>query len=651
MLRAMNSAVVYPITGQISDVWHKIHLLVQINLAALEFPPDKNASMIKRQLAIEKNIIFDRLNRLVRCLIDCKVYDGDGIGVRAGLDLARAIAANAWEAHPAQLQQVPGLGPVTMRKFLSHGIKTIEDLTAQSFVNIERLAGRNPPFGKNMLKSLQDFPQLKMSAEIFHRNGRAYTRSEDSVNVAVKVLLGYNNAKIPNWNGKLPVITFLAETTDGRLANFWRGNIKKLSEASGFELDFIVSLSAPNENISCFLSCEEIVGTQVILLLSPDVPSSAFQGLSQRRAVSKEKRQELEVTIEDINEGDLADEDMLDALEAANLKEPPPSTEGLRAAGQYDECDDDFPDIEDVVEDLSGHQNEGNENPSAPVRMDNGKWMCNHHCAGGAPTKNGKQCTHKCCHEGLDKPRPAQTKKKSTEPSHEGASTRKPPAVFDNSTTSTQQPGTVNKSQQQLSSAPASRSRQSVHPGTHRAPSKYAGKESDEIRGKRQLSESSATVNRDKDTRPTKKPRTQPQSDESETECIDLCDITDDEIEQQRGPPNKARGSVEDLKKLSHLQNGAQSRDLGHSRIEKPGQSMWTSNTTSDAPQGYGYHPNFDSGSDMFGDEYDGFPLLEDLERSIREKRVGDTAQNILGNDKILGPSVLDTHRESNDSG
>src|ERR1700722_12164292 len=34
------------------------------------------------------------------------------------------------------------------------------------------------------------------------------------------------------------------------------------------------------------------------------------------------------------------------------------------------------------------------------VRLENGKWACNHTCK-----KEGKECKHKCCNEGLDRPR------------------------------------------------------------------------------------------------------------------------------------------------------------------------------------------------------------------------------------------------------
>ena len=43
----------------------------------------------------------------------------------------------------------------------------------------------------------------------------------------------------------------------------------------------------------------------------------------------------------------------------------------------------------------------------------NGKWMCQHYCRNGGPTKSGKPCSHKCCHEGVDKPRPPPTRQKT----------------------------------------------------------------------------------------------------------------------------------------------------------------------------------------------------------------------------------------------
>ena len=44
------------------------------------------------------------------------------------------------------------------------------------------------------------------------------------------------------------------------------------------------------------------------------------------------------------------------------------------------------------------------------VQMANGRFACNHVCRDGNPLKNGLPCKHKCCKEGLEKPRKAKAR-------------------------------------------------------------------------------------------------------------------------------------------------------------------------------------------------------------------------------------------------
>lgn len=589
-------------------MWHKVHLLVQINLASLELPSQKDANMVRRQLAIEKNVIFDRINRLIRCMIDCKVSDGDAISVRSGLELARAIAANAWEDHPAQLQQVSGLGPVTMRKFLSYGIRSIQDLAGQSFVDIERIASRNPPFGKNMLKSLQDFPRLQMTPEIVSRNGRSYTRFEDAVRVAINVKLHYTNTKVPTWGGKLPVVTFMAETTDGRLANFWRGSIKKLSEVNDFELRFFVALSAPGEKITCYFSCEEIVGTQVTKLLSPDVPSNAFQGLPRCRGATALGSDLHQRPDDGIIDGDLADEDMLDVLGTANIDEPQHVNSQPRSEGLLEEFEVEFPDIEDVVDTMMDHIDE-EKTPTAPIQMANGKWKCNHQCAGGAPTKNGKQCSHRCCHEGLDRPRPAPRKKEKN-------AVHKIRSIPEDMTTI-----------RSMSEA----SQRTVKPNERKT------------QPKRQLSESSATKNR----AAVKKPRTQARFNDDDIKCIDLSAVTDDEEKSKMYIPKGPADLKKAQKKLTDLHDRIEPHGESSSRPTKPGRTLGFNGKALKHPE-ENAHADFDG--DILGDDDEDLPELEYLLRSAEDSQALEASQ-VLANDDALRSTAPNTHGKNKDSG
>lgn len=405
----MNKSVRYPVKELVVDLWHKIYLLAQVHLSGLEFPDDKDTNLARRQLAIEKRLIFDRMNRLVRCVIDCKVFDGDSVGTKAGLDLARALAANSWEAHPAQLQQVPGLGPVSMRKLTSHNVLNMSDLMAQGFEDIERILRKNPPFGKNMLKQLDAFPRLGMNAHITRTvSGRAYERTEDAVSVIVNVQLMHHNRNLPKWSNRIPSITLFVESSDGRIISFWRSNISKVSRAGGLELKIPARLSGPDEDISCYFSCEEIVGTEVSVVLHPNIPASAFDHL-QGRAVSAPNHQNSSPH-DEFDDEDIADEDMLSILDTDTIF---PHTDSSQPATQSMDLSQNFPDIEDVLDEKIGGSAESEEPEWAPVQLENGKWMCNHRCRGGELTSYGRPCTHKCCREGTDKPRPPPRRKKA----------------------------------------------------------------------------------------------------------------------------------------------------------------------------------------------------------------------------------------------
>ncbi|KAK8018948.1 hypothetical protein PG991_008138 [Apiospora marii] len=396
--RKLNKDVEYPIQGNVTESWQYVSISIQMHLGRVELPNDKETGFLKKQMLSEKLIIFDRLNRLVRCLVDCRVFEGDAVGVRTGLELVRAIAANSWENHPVQVQQVSGIGPVAMRKFQTHNVHTVLELAKLSFEQIERIMSRNPPYGKNMCKILEGFPQLTLRVDVLSAPG-TYKKLGNSITVVVRAILGHKNQKHPpTWSGKVPVVTFLAETLDGKVAYFSRSNIKNINGSDGLEIKFPVSLSRPDEVVTCHFSCEEIVGTQVVEEEHVNIPASAFARLDTQALANPVAEAQIDYISEDaVN--NIADEDLLEVLNGA------PKTSLY--SPQYDVLDSDddgFPELEDALNDQS---------PTKPVptKMKNGRWMCNHYCRGGGLTKNGRTCTHKCCKEGLEKPRPPPKRK------------------------------------------------------------------------------------------------------------------------------------------------------------------------------------------------------------------------------------------------
>ena len=398
-LREFNKSafIKFPIKETVTTTAHKISLMIQVQLGGIDHPTDKDFVVIRRQFLVDKSIIFDRIQRLIRCVIDCKAVDCDAVATRNALDLARSLSAEYWESSNLQLRQVPNLGPVANRKFATSNVHSVEKLASLDTASIERIMGKNPPYGKKMQDSLLGFPRLTITSEVI---GRATLKAGQKPKINVKAILGFTNPKVPVWAGRKPSLTFMAETSDGKLVHFWRGGIQKLDK--GCELKFTAELSSPEDEIKCHLACEEIVGTVRSSILKSKLPVSAFPVPKLAKGdmlptQTGERRHDIGQE-DEFGEDDIEDDEMLAVIKGV---ETPGSASGS----------DDFADIDDFEKPIKTAGKAGQTvEVIESVQMENGKWTCNHNCRGGQLLKNGMPCKHKCCHEGLDKPRKVKKK-------------------------------------------------------------------------------------------------------------------------------------------------------------------------------------------------------------------------------------------------
>ncbi|EGO54185.1 hypothetical protein NEUTE1DRAFT_103645 [Neurospora tetrasperma FGSC 2508] len=430
-----NPLITYPVKEQIQHTQHKISLIVQLHLGSVQYPDSAEAAKLRRQLMMEKKRIFERLQRLIRAVIDCKGFDRDAPGVKNALDLARALSAESWEGRPTQLTQIPNIGPVGMRKLASQGIRTVLELAEKESVELERLMSRQPPFGKKLKADLDKFPRLDLDVSVVK-----YTtpkRRNEDVTLNVQTTLKYLNKNgSPNWLGRCPMLTFMIESSNENLLYFWRGSLRKIDKQIGLVLPVSVPLKSPDERIICHLSCEEIVGTLVSKVLKHEVPLAAFpsqqfrQGRTSPANGGQTQRLLKETAEEYLGDDGIDDSDLLQAAEEATSCAP--VLHGAKC--QVESDPDEYPEVEELMEVVAQasepvHQkfdrhmaaNEVDDSwdmensqmlDREPVQLPNGRWQCNHACSGGAPTKSGKPCTHKCCQEGLEKPRKRPNKKR-----------------------------------------------------------------------------------------------------------------------------------------------------------------------------------------------------------------------------------------------
>lgn len=466
-----NPFIAYPIKETVNTMAHKASLLLQAALGCVDLSDVPET--VRRQIALDTCLLFERMHRLVRAVVECKASDLDGVTCRVALDLARSMAARAWEGKSMQLMQVPQLGPVFMRKLVASGITTVHDLAKAGASNIERILSRNPPFGKKMTDELAHFPRLTLEARIAAELPRSFNSGQQPV-ARIDATLGFSNSLgKPKWRGKIPSVTFMAETTEGVLAHWWRGSLKKFKDENEHKLylQFEVDLSSAKDEIICYFACEDIVGTVVTRRLEHGLPPSAFPSRKEPPSqLSKTSGRSAASLMDD----DIGDNDLLDiAKEGENQSEAclvisedsdVDSQWSMMNQGRKNHVDDTIPEQKD---DFAPSQNSEEETvPWQPIQLPNGKFKCNHRCAdAGLKNRNGKACAHRCCREGLDVPRkpkgPSMKRKAGLEEIvvADSASklTSKPTTKKVRTATPKGRPSIKNVTREPLASAPANR--------------------------------------------------------------------------------------------------------------------------------------------------------------------------------------------------
>jgi hypothetical protein len=431
LFKEMNKdvSIKFPIKVDVALPAHKISLLIQSELGGVEFPATDAYKKHKQQYQQDKGIVFQHVNRLIRCIIDCQLYLQDSVSARHALELGRSLAARVWDSSPLQIKQLEQIGNIAVRKLAGAGINSMEILENTEPHRIEAVLQKNPPFGMRLLSKLADFPKLRVSVKQIGKESKA----EAHVEVKLSAVIGFLNDKVPLSFHRKPIyICFMAETSDGKIVDFRRMQAKRIQ--SEHEILIQANLSKPTAFIACHVMCDEVAGTSRSAEIKLDnIPTRLFpplQALRQdgKRATKsnvspiignfKAANQILEGT-DDFGDGGLEDDDLLAAetlegvevMDIDNLFEEENNTTKTKRSRTKS------------TDSNRKSKNQLRERTSdEPVRLENGKWACNHTCR-----RDNKACKHKCCNEGLDRPRKPPKKKVNQDFEEESTNTDSPP--------------------------------------------------------------------------------------------------------------------------------------------------------------------------------------------------------------------------------
>ncbi|KAL1956282.1 hypothetical protein VTO42DRAFT_7455 [Malbranchea cinnamomea] len=406
----------FPIKVDITLIAHKVSLLIQSELGAVEMPTGDQFQKHRFTFQQDKALVFSHVNRLIRCITDCQLSLRDSVGAKNALELARSFGARVWDNSALQMKQIDQIGVVAVRKLASAGINSIDDLESTEPHRIEMVLSKNPPFGSKLLAKLAEFPKPRVSVKMVGKE----TKPGKPVKIKFMADIGLINEKIPTFFHRRPVhICFLAETSDGEIIDFRRISATKLQK--GHDILLSTELTNSYQYITCYVMCDEIAGTLRQAELKPNIPSSFFSTQKSERSNPRVSCSEMGGSLMDGPKGDkrnvvqsvnsagrdsdefrddtLNDMDLLAAAEDLNLlpeNEPhaTPRTlpENVISNEKATKC---------TASDATSVELE-----AASVQLDNGKWACNHKC------KDKTMCKHLCCREGTDRPRRTMKKKK-----------------------------------------------------------------------------------------------------------------------------------------------------------------------------------------------------------------------------------------------
>jgi ATP-dependent DNA helicase HFM1/MER3 len=159
-----DSSIKFPIPVNLDAPAHKISLIIQAVLGAIDLPSEEQKQ--RMDFSTARGVIFSNVQRLIRCVVDCQLHLRDSVTVRNALTLARSLSAQVWDDSPLHMKQLEKVGLVLVRKLVAAGIRSIEDIENTEQYRLETILSRNPPFGIQLQGKAKAFPKLRVCMKV-----------------------------------------------------------------------------------------------------------------------------------------------------------------------------------------------------------------------------------------------------------------------------------------------------------------------------------------------------------------------------------------------------------------------------------------------------------------------------------------------------
>ncbi|SPO26563.1 related to HFM1 - DNA/RNA helicase [Ustilago trichophora] len=282
-----NAEIRFP-PRQVARVADKVSLLIQAHLSAVNLMQLSKPAVGEANPYLDIKRIFPHATRIAKAAVDITIYRRDGKACKAALDLARSIAAGAWDGSPVMLRQIDNIGERSIKALANAGIATWQSLADTTANRIEMILNRNPPFGSKVVAAAQSVPRIGL--EVMQRSSAPTTLSTHTVpanradfsssassasSTGMKIVLDVTirienraTCMLKSKASKMALsVCILTLTSDGDYVDFRRMPIWRFDSEKRFTLH--VYLEDLRTRILTYAACDEIAGTLMQANLLP----------------------------------------------------------------------------------------------------------------------------------------------------------------------------------------------------------------------------------------------------------------------------------------------------------------------------------------------------------------------------------------------
>ncbi|KAI0950168.1 hypothetical protein AcV7_008716 [Taiwanofungus camphoratus] len=369
----------------------KVFMLIQAVLGGISLS-DSEYKSGDTNPGLEAVSVFRHVPRVAKAAVEVAIVKKAGAQIKHGLEVMRCLNARAWEDRPVVLRQIEHIGEKSLKVLAEHNITTFTALRRQDPLRLEALLNRRPPFGHEMLASVNQFPQYLLKIiekDMTTHGGEKPIEIELSIECGLVTEGSTTHRQKKKGKPKVSDMTVvLTLTSDLEFIDFRRIPTKALRESKSFSVTY--QLTKPSQSVTVHIASEDIAGVTVTETYKPKVAAENYPTMDTRPQSSLDMM--LEGLDDDPDFWNMGPDDE-DIPKATHMKTSETGDSPLKHKFE------------------SGKSSTGNKadvkggaSPLktllGPKRLSNGNYECNHTC------KNKTKCRHMCCRDGVPKPPP-----------------------------------------------------------------------------------------------------------------------------------------------------------------------------------------------------------------------------------------------------